>query len=94
MGFGTSERRTDAIKVQFLLTEGFPTLPIGESKRMTPEDVALTINAARLSGKAGIKVHVFAARPKGDMSGYDYVVKNLTQQQETIYLYVTCAKVQ
>ena len=60
MGFGTSERRTDAIKVQFLLTDGFPTLPIGESKRMTPEDVALTINAARLSGKAGIKVHVFA----------------------------------
>jgi hypothetical protein len=27
---------------------------------MTPEDVALTINAARLAGKAGIKVHVFA----------------------------------
>lgn len=60
MGFGSSERRTDAIKVQFLLTDGFPTLPIGESKRMTPEDVALTINAARLAGKAGIKVHVFA----------------------------------
>jgi Mg-chelatase subunit ChlD len=60
MGFGTSERRTEAIKVQFLLTDGFPTLPIGQSKRMTPEDVALTINAARLAGKAGIKVHVFA----------------------------------
>ncbi|HEX5604968.1 MAG TPA: VWA domain-containing protein [Candidatus Binatia bacterium] len=60
MGFGSSERRTDAIKVQFLLTDGFPTLPIGESKRMTPEDVALTINAARLAGKAGIKIHVFA----------------------------------
>jgi len=27
---------------------------------MTPEDVNLTINAARLAGKAGIKVHVFA----------------------------------
>jgi len=60
MGFGTSEKRTDAIKVQFLLTDGFPTLPIGESRRMTPEDIALTINAARLSGKAGIKIHVFA----------------------------------
>ena len=60
MGFGTSEKRTDAIKAQFLLTDGFPTLPIGESKRMTPEDIALTINAARLSGKAAIKVHVFA----------------------------------
>ncbi len=60
MGFGTSEKRADAIKAQFLLTDGFPTLPIGESKRMTPEDIALTVNAARLSGKAGIKVHVFA----------------------------------
>ena len=27
---------------------------------MTSEDIALPINAARLSGKAGIKVHVFA----------------------------------
>ena len=60
MGFGSSQRRTDAIKVQFLLTDGFPTLPIGGGKRMAPEDVDLTINAARLAGKAGIKVHVFA----------------------------------
>ena len=60
MGLGTSEKRTDAIKVQFLLTDGFPSLPIGGGKRMAPEDVDLTINAARLSGKAGIKVHVFA----------------------------------
>ncbi len=60
MGLGTSEKRTDAIKVQFLLTDGFPSLPIGGGTRMAPEDVDLTINAARLSGKAGIKVHVFA----------------------------------
>ncbi|HET9549852.1 MAG TPA: VWA domain-containing protein, partial [Candidatus Binatia bacterium] len=60
MGLGTSEKRTDAIKVQFLLTDGFPSLPIGGGKRMAPEDVSLTINAARLAGKAGIKVHVFA----------------------------------
>jgi Mg-chelatase subunit ChlD len=60
MGFGTSEKRADAIKAQFLLTDGFPTLPIGQSRQMTPEDIALTINGARLSGKAGIKVHVFA----------------------------------
>jgi von Willebrand factor type A domain/Glucodextranase, domain B len=60
MGLGTSEKRNDAIKVQFLLTDGFPSLPIGGGKRMAPEDVDLTINAARLSGKAGIKVHVFA----------------------------------
>ena len=60
MGFGTSERRTDAIKVQFLLTDGFPSLPIGGGKRATPEDTNFAINAARLAGKAAIKVHVFA----------------------------------
>jgi len=60
MGLGSSEKRTDAIKVQFLLTDGFPSLPIGGGKLATPEDTNLAINAARLSGKAGIKVHVFA----------------------------------
>jgi hypothetical protein len=60
MGLGTSEKRPDAIKVEFLLTDGFPTLPIGASKRAAPEDTDLAINAARLAGKAGIKVHVFA----------------------------------
>jgi von Willebrand factor type A domain-containing protein len=59
-GLGTSEKRTDAIKVQFLLTDGFPSLPIGAGKRAAPEDTDLAINAARLAGKAGIKVHVFA----------------------------------
>ena len=60
MGFGTSEKRTDAVKVEFLLTDGFPTLPIGGGKQASPEDTELAINAARLAGKAGIKVHVFA----------------------------------
>jgi Mg-chelatase subunit ChlD len=60
MGFGISEKRTDAIKVEFLLTDGFPTMPIGAGKRVTAEDTNLAINAARLAGKAGIKVHVFA----------------------------------
>ncbi len=59
-GLGQSQRRSDAVKVQFLLTDGFPTLPIGEGRRVTPEDTDLAINAARISGKAGIKVHVFA----------------------------------
>ena len=59
-GLGTSEKRTDAIKVQFLLTDGFPSLPIGGGKRAAPEDTDLAINAARLAGKASIKVHVFA----------------------------------
>ena len=60
IGLGSSEKRPDAIKVEFLLTDGFPSLPIGEGKRATPEDTNLAINAARLAGKAGIKVHVFA----------------------------------
>lgn len=60
MGLGKSDRRTDAIKVQFLLTDGFPSLPIGGGKRAAPEDTDLAINAARLAGRAGIKVHVFA----------------------------------
>ncbi|HWO42654.1 MAG TPA: vWA domain-containing protein, partial [Candidatus Eisenbacteria bacterium] len=38
LGLGQSEKRPDAIKVQFMLTDGFPTLPIGGSKRATPED--------------------------------------------------------
>ncbi len=60
MGIGISEKRPDAIKVELLLTDGFPTLPIGGGKRPTPEDTNLAINAARLSGKANIKIHVFA----------------------------------
>ena len=60
MGFGRSEKRADAVKVEFLLTDGFPTLPIGGGKAADPEDTNLAINAARLAGKAGIKVHVFA----------------------------------
>jgi hypothetical protein len=60
MGLGVSERRNDAVKVQFLLTDGFPTLPIGGGRRAAPEDTNLATNAARLAGRAGIRVHVFA----------------------------------
>ena len=59
MGLGASEKRTDAVKVQIMLTDGFPTLPIGRARLAAPEDTNLAINAARLAGKAGIKVHVF-----------------------------------
>jgi len=59
MGLGSSEKRAEAVKAEFLLTDGFPTLPIGGG-RVTPEDTDLAINAARLAGKAAIKVHVFA----------------------------------
>lgn len=50
-GLGQSQRRADAVKVQFLLTDGFPTLPIGEGRRVTLEDTNLAINAARISGE-------------------------------------------
>ena len=59
-------QRPDAIKTQLLLTDGLPSLPIGAGKRSTPEDTQLTVNAARLAGKAGVKVHVFGL-------GYDVV---------------------
>jgi Mg-chelatase subunit ChlD len=59
LGLGISEKK-DAVKVEFLLTDGFPTMPIGGGKRAAPEDTNFAINAARLAGKAGIKVHVFA----------------------------------
>jgi hypothetical protein len=35
-------------------------LPIGGGRRVTLEDTDLAINAARISGKAWIKIHVFA----------------------------------
>ena len=60
LGLGTSEKRPDTIRVQLLLTDGLPSLPIGGGSRVTAEDIDLTINAARLAGKAGVKVHVFA----------------------------------
>ena len=60
LGIGASEKRTDAVRVEFLLTDGFPTMPIGGGRQVTPEDTNFAINAARLAGKAGIKVHVFA----------------------------------
>lgn len=60
VGKGQSQWRGDAVKVQFLLTDGFPTLPIGAGKSVTPEDTNLAINAARIAGKGGFKIHVFA----------------------------------
>jgi len=59
-GLGQSERRKKSIKVQMLLTDGFPTLPIGRGKEATVKDTELAINAARIAKKAGIKIHVFA----------------------------------
>ena len=60
LGIGQSSKRPEAVRAQFLLTDGLPSLPIGDGKRAMQGDTDLAINAARLSGKAGIKVHVFA----------------------------------
>lgn len=59
-GLGRSKRRKNTIKVQMLLTDGFPTLPIGRGKEATEADTELAINAARIAKKTGIKIHVFA----------------------------------
>ena len=59
MGLGESERRRDSVKVQLLLTDGYPTLPIGRSREANPEDTNLAIDAARIAGKANIAIHVF-----------------------------------
>lgn len=59
-GLGHSKARPNAVKVQFLLTDGFPTLPIGGGNRASAEDTNLAINAARIAAKARIKIHTFA----------------------------------
>lgn len=59
IGIGQSSKRPDAIKAQFFLTDGLPSLPTGDGRGVSETDVQLTLNSARLAGKAGIKVHVF-----------------------------------
>lgn len=59
LGLGQSAKRQDAIKAQFFLTDGLPSLPTGDGRSLAETDVQLTVNAARLAGRAGIKIHVF-----------------------------------
>ena len=87
IGLGASEKRTDAVKVQLLLTDGFPTLPIGASKRAAPEDTNLAINAARVAGKAGIKVHVFALGEEA--LSYPRAAVGIAQESGGTYIPVT-----
>ena len=62
MGLGTSEKRTDAIKVQFLLTDGFPSLPIGGGKRMAPEDVDLNDQRGATGRQSGYQGSCICSR--------------------------------
>ncbi|MCH7768195.1 MAG: VWA domain-containing protein [Nitrospinae bacterium] len=57
-GSGSVPRR-DAHKVILLLTDGFPTFPVG-SHRMDPGDVKLAVEAAEVAGRFGIRAHTFA----------------------------------
>src|SRR5215467_13358809 len=57
LGKGKSEKYLDSIKTLLLLTDGFPTRPIGDC---SSADADSAINAAQLAGKAGINIHVFA----------------------------------
>ena len=41
------------------MTDGLPSLPTGDGRGVAETDVQLTVNAARLAGRAGIKIHVF-----------------------------------
>jgi len=59
-GLGQSEGRRNTVKVQFLLTDGYPTLPVGGGNTASPQDTNLAINSSRLAAKAGIKIHTFA----------------------------------
>jgi hypothetical protein len=57
LGKGESEKYLDSIKTVILLTDGFPTRPTADC---SSADADLAIDSAKLAGKAGITVHVFA----------------------------------
>ena len=84
LGLGTSEQRTNAVKTQLLLTDGLPSLPIGEGKRSTPEDTNLAINAARMSGRAGMKVHVFGLG--SEVVEYPYAATGIARESGGSYI--------
>jgi hypothetical protein len=84
LGMGSSDQRTDAIKTQLLLTDGLPSLPIGEGKRSTPEDTNLAINAARMSGRAGMKVHVFGLG--SEVVQYPYAATGIARESGGSYM--------
>ncbi|MGH7926724.1 MAG: VWA domain-containing protein [Candidatus Binatia bacterium] len=84
LGLGASEKRMNAIKTQLLLTDGLPSLPIGQGKRSTPEDTNLAINAARMSGKAGMRVHVFGLGK--EVVDYPYAANGIARESGGAYI--------
>jgi hypothetical protein len=84
LGLGASAHRAEAVKTQFLLTDGLPSLPIGAGKRSTREDTDLAINAARMSGKAGMKIQVFALGK--EIVEYPYAAAGIARESGGTYV--------
>lgn len=59
LGSAMSAPRPEAKKVALLMTDGFPTLPFPNQRQLDPRNVAVTLDAARVAGKAGIVMHTF-----------------------------------
>lgn len=56
--------RLEARKVALLLTDGYPTLPLGSVDVMDPGDVDAVVSAARIAGRGGIVIHSFCLGPE------------------------------
>ena len=83
LGLGQSAKRQDAIKAQFFLTDGLPSLPTGDGRSVAETDVQLTLNAARLAGRAGIKIHVFGL---GDeVVNFPWAVQGIAKESAGTY---------
>jgi hypothetical protein len=83
LGLGQSAKRQDAIKAQFFLTDGLPSLPTGDGRGVAETDVQLTVNAARLAGRAGIKIHVFGL---GDeVVNFPWAVQGIAKESAGTY---------
>lgn len=83
LGLGRSTKRQDAIKAQFFLTDGLPTLPTGEGRGVTEPDVQLAVNAARLAGRASIKIHVFGLGE--EVVNYPWAVQGIAKESGGTY---------
>lgn len=50
-------------KIIFLLSDGFPSFPVGSANVADPEDKILTVSAAHLAYLAGIQINTYALGP-------------------------------
>jgi Mg-chelatase subunit ChlD len=83
LGIGQSAKRQDAIKTIFFLTDGLPSLPTGDGRGVAETDVKLTVNAAGLAGRAGIKIHVLGL---GDeVVNFPWAVEGIAKESNGTY---------